>query len=106
MPCNCAASGFIEKDHQHIVNGDLWWIVWNGKLRKLFTKVPKYIETNHVSWRNAKSTKIEGLNDCIDTRCSKYGIDKSVLMEWKGTVTDKVDDKRKTLSNKLSLKFH
>ena len=23
LPCNCAVSGFIHKDHQHIVTGDL-----------------------------------------------------------------------------------
>ena len=30
-----------------------------------------------------KFTTNEGLNDCIDTCCSKNGIDKSVLLEWK-----------------------
>ena len=46
------------------------------------------------------STIIEWLSDCIDTWCSKHGQDKSVLMEWKGTVTVKIDEKIKTLSNK------
>ena len=32
--------------------------------------------------------------------------DKSVLMEWKGKVINKVDKKIKTLSNKTSSKFH
>ena len=46
------------------------------------------------------STIIEWLSDCIDTWCSKHDQDKSVLMEWKGTVTVKIDEKIKTLSNK------
>ena len=41
---------------------------------------------------------IEGLNDCIDTWCRKHSIDKSVLMEWKGKVFDKADEKIKTAS--------
>ena len=39
------------------------------------------------------------------SRSGKYGIDKSVLMGWKGKVIDKVD-KKITLSNNTSSKFH
>ena len=39
--CKCAGSGFIDKDHRHIVTGDLQ-IVGNNKLRKVFTKGPKH----------------------------------------------------------------
>ena len=101
---NCADSGFIDKDHQHIIIGDLR-IVGNNKFRKLITKGPKYKETNNISWEKAKSTIIKGLNDCIDTWCSKHGIDKSLLMEWKDKVINKVDGKIKTLSNKTSFKI-
>ena len=74
------------------------WIVGNNKLRKLFTKGPEYRETNNISWEKAKSTITEGLNDCIDTWCSKHGINKSVLMEWKDRVIDSVDEKIKSKS--------
>ena len=36
------------------------------------------------------------LNDCIDTLCSKHGMNKSVLMEWKGKVIDRIDENIKT----------
>ena len=34
--------------------------------------------------------KIEGLNECIDTWCSKHGINKSLHMEWKGNVINRL----------------
>ena len=63
-PCNCAGSGFIDKNHLNIKKKK------KKKLRKLFTKGPKYRETNIISWEKAKNTIIKGLNDCNDTRCT------------------------------------
>ena len=83
------------------MTGDLW-IVGNNELRKFFTKNPKLRETNNTSREKTKFTIFVGLNYCIDTWQSKYGIDKSVLMEWKGKVIDNVDEKIKCLSNKTS----
>ena len=70
------------------MNGDLR-IVGNNKSRKLFTKGPLYTEPSNISWEEAKSTMIGGLNNDIDTGCIKHGIDKSVLMECKGKVINK-----------------
>ena len=50
LPCNCAGSGLIDKDHRCVVTGDLR-ITGNNKLRKLSTKSPKYRETNYVLWK-------------------------------------------------------
>ena len=44
----CGASNFIDKDHQHIVTGNLR-IKTNNKLKKLFTKIPNYREYNNTS---------------------------------------------------------
>ena len=68
-------------------------------------KGPIHKETNSISWEKAKFTIIEGLNDCIDTWCSKHSIDKPVLVESKEKVIDKVGEKTKTLSYKTSSKF-
>ena len=64
-------------------------------------------ETNNVLWEKAKSAIIEGHNYCINTWCSKHGIDKPVRMEWKGKGKgiDEFNEKMKT-SNKTSSKFH
>ena len=34
---------------------------------------------------------IRRLKNCIDTWCSKHGIDKSILAEWKDKIIDNVD---------------
>ena len=81
MRCNCASSGFIDKDNRHIVTEDLR-IVGNNKLGKLLTKDPEYRGTNNISREKVKSTIIKGLNDCIDTWCTKHGINKQC--SWNG----------------------
>ena len=48
LQCTSVGFGFIEKDHRHIVTGDLR-ITVNNKLMKLLSKVPKYRETNNIS---------------------------------------------------------
>lgn len=104
LPCNCADFDFINRDHQHIVTGDFRF-VGNKKRRKLFTKDPKYRETDRIPWGKGKLIMTEGLNDCC---CSKYGIDKllkPLLVEWKDKVIDKVNGKIRTLSKKTSAKF-
>ena len=92
MPSNCTDSVFINKDNQNIVTGDIR-IVQNNNLRMLFTRNPKCREARNMSLEKAKSTIIQGLIDSIDAWCSKYGVDKSVLMQWKGKVIDKDDEK-------------
>ena len=103
--CNCAGSDFTDKDHRHVVTGDLR-NVGNNKLKKLFTKGSRYRENNNISYRIAKSTIIEGFNDCLETWDSNHGIDKSGAIEWKSKVIDKVDQKIRTLSIKTFSKFH
>ena len=71
----------------------------------LFTKGSKFRETKNISWEKDKYTIIDRFSDCIDTWCRKYGIDESVLIEWKGEVIDKDDHKIKNLSNKTYSKF-
>lgn len=41
--CYCEGSNFIDKDHKHIVTGNLR-IKTNNKLKKLLTKIPNYRE--------------------------------------------------------------
>ena len=47
----------------------------NNKLRKLFSKWSKYREKSLISWVKAKSSIIEGFNDCVDKWCSEHGMD-------------------------------
>ena len=65
LPCSCEDSDFIDKDHQNILTGDLL-IIKNSKLRKLFAKGPKHMVKNTISWEEAKTSIMAGLDDCID----------------------------------------
>ena len=80
LTCNCAGSFFLGKDHHCSLTGDLQ-TVRNSKLRKLFTKDPKYRENTNISLEKNKSSIINGIDFCINTWCSKHGIDQSALME-------------------------
>ena len=54
----------------------------------LFTKGPKYRETNIILWEKAKYAIIKRLNDCINKWCRKHSINKSVLMGCKSRVIE------------------
>ena len=66
LPCNCAGSSFLDKDHRNIETGELP-IVENNKSRKFFIKSTKKREANNLQWKEATSIIIEELSDCIDT---------------------------------------
>lgn len=52
------------------------------RLRKLIIKSPEYREKKDISKEKAKASITEDLNDCIDTRCHKDVVDKSILTAW------------------------
>ena len=52
MPCDCENSKFSDIHHKHIITGDLR-IIGNPKLRKLFSKGPKYHEPVPIDWTDA-----------------------------------------------------
>ena len=81
LPCNCKNSPFIDKYHKHIITGDLR-IISNSNLRKLFSKGPKYREPKSINLNKAKECILDGLAQCIDNWCNKYGINKVLFSEW------------------------
>ena len=97
LPCECEGSPFIDKDHNHIITGNLK-IIHNNKLRKLFSKGPKYRENKSFSFEKAKSNIIAGLNTCIESWCDKHGTTTSAFSEWKQQVLTKVDERIQHLS--------
>ena len=56
MECNCPSSKFSDKDHGHVVTGDLH-IIKNKKLRELFKKGPNYREKKNIYWKKTMSVK-------------------------------------------------
>ena len=63
-PCSCAGSRFIDKDHGHILKGDLH-IIKSNFLRKLICKRPKYRESKTVDFTLAKDNILDGTDKCI-----------------------------------------
>ena len=62
ISCNCHkySSKFIDNDRKHILTGNLQ-IIENNKLRKLFTKGPKYREPKKIDWEEAKGSMVHGI---------------------------------------------
>ena len=100
----CEDSDFKGK-YQHIVTGALRFTK-NIKLKKVFTKGPKYRENNNISLERAKACIMKGLNNCINTWHNKHGVNKSVLTEWKHKVNIKINEKIKIPSNNTSRKYY
>ena len=64
LPCHCANSSFSDKHHGHIVTGNLG-IIQNNRLRKLFSKGPKFRESKYIDWNVIENELLEfGKNVC------------------------------------------
>ena len=104
---NCSCSHFIseftDKDHGHIITGDLR-IVQNNKLWKLLTKGPKYREPVEVDWDKSKVEIGLGLKQYIIDLSLKRGIDKNVLSGWKKFISSLVESKIEILKTKIKPK--
>lgn len=77
LPCHCVDSCFGNKDHGHILTGDLR-ITDNNKLKKLFTKVTKYRESMLINFKETRSEIACGLKSSIESWGTKHNIHNSV----------------------------
>ena len=92
LPCNCSNSPYADPFHQHIVTGDLR-IINNSKLRKLFSKGPKYRKPVHMNWKDVKCRVVEGLRSCVKQWCDNNSVQTIILNDWLNAVLKLVDDK-------------
>ena len=99
-PCSCNNSPFVDKDHGHILTGDLR-IVKNNKLRKLIIKGPKYRENKGISLNKSKMNINSALDDYIGKFCNKNGCNEQTFTEWKLKVLEIVDLRINQLSSKI-----
>ena len=97
--CECAGSPFINKDHKHIITGDLR-IIENKKLRKLLSKGPNYREPKSINFKHCLDSIKNAINDCIINLSNKYSLHESTFLAWKQTIIDKVQQKILTLKRK------
>ena len=101
LPCNCADSPFRDKHHGHIISGDLR-LVKDNKLRKLFTKGPKYREKKYLDWEAVENDLLASVKGCANSWCEKNGKSSLILKQWVVTVSNRI--KSKILSLKASVK--
>ena len=92
LPCSCSDSPFSDPFHKHIVTGDLR-IIKNSKLRKLFSKGPKFREPSHISWEDVKNRVVVGLRACVEQWCQDNSVQPIILHDWLNAVFKLVDDK-------------
>lgn len=77
--CNCEGSEFIGQHQKHVLISNLK-IMRDSKLRKVIHKGTKYQENNTISSKIVKLDIVAGINDSIETSCTKNGCEKSYLM--------------------------
>ena len=95
LPWYCTGSKSVDKDHEHIVTGDLH-VIFNIKLRKTFCKAPKFKESKYIHFEKSKTYIVEGIDDSSNT------ISKISLLEWKSTIIKQIYNKISQLKIKLT----
>ena len=70
FPCSCLESEYTDPHHGHVVTGDLR-IIKNDKLRKLFSKGPKYREKKTVNYQKCMNEIVKSLDACASHMASK-----------------------------------
>ena len=102
LPCNYEGSEFINHDHKNSLTSNLK-IIRDDKLRKLFTKRPKYQENKTTLFEKVKLLIIAGLNEPIKT-CINHDYVINLFNEWKSKAFQKVDFRIHHLSRKRNIK--
>ena len=100
LPCNCHQSPFIDTHHQHIITGNLR-LVANNKLRKLFSKGPKYREQVPINFQNAKDEIMGGMDAIISRWTAKAGVETIIFQDFKHEFEQLIDDRINNLKNNI-----
>jgi len=94
IPCHCREYDkiFIDPNCKHVLTGNLN-IIKNNKLRKLFSKGPKYREPENIDWNLAKIVIEASLDSYIEHLASIKGVSPPYFDNWKHTVLENIDSK-------------
>ena len=99
--CDCQNSSFLNKDHGHILTGDLR-IINNKHLRKLMSKGPNYREPKSINWNRCKDTIREGIKECSrKLSSSKKNVSENDLLGWETEVLNETERKIQSLKQKI-----
>lgn len=94
LVCDCSNSSFKDKDHNHIITGDLN-IIDNAELQNLLKKGLNYREQQPLSKRKTLNAFLKAINMYIDTVSNKLQKSLSFFSEWKTAIMDKIKHKLK-----------
>ena len=102
--CACKNSSFINKDHGHIITGDLR-LIENQSLRKIISKGPNYREPKTINWGKCKNVISEGLEKSSEKLafCDK-NVNDDDMKPWKEEILKQVEQKIHTLKRKIKPK--
>ena len=94
IECNCQkySVDFVNPERQHVLTGNLK-IVKNNKLRKLFSKGPKYREPVEIKWEDAKGAVEDGVNTFMEGLSTIKKISPLALQNFKNSILELVDSK-------------
>ena len=105
ISCNCSnySNDFIDPNRGHVLTGNLQ-IIKNNKLRKLISKGPKFREPCKIDWNIAKDIIREGVEDYLKTLKAVKKVDISFFENWKQTLFKMIDEKIKSLSDRIIIR--
>ena len=97
VPCSCENSPYRDPYHGHVITGNLA-IIKNNKLRKIFTKGPKYREPRKIDFLKAKACILDGIETCAEKWCSKNALQTEIMKPWLDRVESLIDSRIDKLS--------
>ena len=103
MHCDCDSSIYKDKDHNHVVTGDLS-IIENQRLRDLFYKGPNYREPKPINWNKNNACIKKDLDLFINKWSNNTGVSTLCFKEWRNEVMKKVQEKIARLRIKTKYK--
>ena len=83
--CSCETSDFLDRDHGHVVTGDLR-IVENKDLRNLIQKGPNYREPKFINWKKTEDSLRSDITNFIKKWSDTTGLSEVCFQEWKNSV--------------------
>ena len=100
--CDCSTSVFCNRDHGHILTGDLR-IIANDKIRKLISRGPNYREPRTLNWKHCRDEIKNSIEEYISKILSSCkDVTGQDMIAWKNKLLEEVDNAVK--HNKCRLK--
>ena len=87
---SCSDSSFIDKEHGHILTGDLM-ISENSKLSKLICNGPIFREKRSINFQEAKKNIFKSVVDCISTWCERKALPTADMGDWRESICRELD---------------